>query len=70
MPIYKDYECLDCEGDDQLFEFSKDQGDGPFPESPACPKCGKSNTKSSFRKIGSGKSKVGISIPVYMRSGK
>ena len=67
MPIYKDYECNDC--DNEVFEISKVQGtEIPFPESPTCPKCGKNNTKSSFRKIG--KSNIGIAIPVYMRSGK
>jgi len=69
MPLYKDYECLDCEGEDTVFEISKDQGDGDFPVNPKCPKCGKDNTKSSFRNIGKGTAKIGVTIPVYMRSG-
>ena len=69
MPIYKDYECTNCEGDDHIFTYSKEMGtEIKFPESPTCPKCGKNDTKSSFKKIG--KSNIGIAIPVYMRSGK
>lgn len=65
MPLYKDYECNDCEG--EVFEIFKEQGkEIPFPESPTCPKCGGTNTKSSFKKIG--ESNIGIAIPVYMRA--
>ena len=68
MPLRKDYECLDCPCPNYVFEYSKEQGSGEFPEHPPCPLCGGTNTKSSFRNIKT--QKVGITIPVYMRAGK